>query len=195
MVDHEQTSPVVPLQMVDDGRPPRGRMEHFVEGNRLLIHIPPCAGWPSWCLGLSAGLLTAIALVAAWGFLPQARGVAQLLFLAFAAAVFAAGAISHLLTWLGNRFGHTYVLVESGRLVIRRELLGRTRSREFALDAASRAELVTAYRGKLGIRNIEAVAMTGLGRRSRFGVFLSRAEKLWLVERINRHLDHRVSAV
>jgi len=47
--------------------------------------------------------------------------------------------------WLRGRFGKICVVISSDRLVARFELFGRQRSREFVLDATSRAGLVADF--------------------------------------------------
>ena len=74
-----------------------------------------------------------------------------------------------------------------GVLVIKTELFGREKFKEFPLDEGSLATLVVAC-----LQNdvpVYAVAVNGTKRKAKFGTFLSQDEKDWLVDRINRHLD------
>jgi hypothetical protein len=94
--------------------------------------------------------------------------------------------------WLRGRFGKTYVLIEPGRLIRKSELFGREKMREYCLDEYSRASLVADFHKggddhSLG-DPVYHVHVTTTDRPAKFGTFLSREEKEWIVARINRHL-------
>ncbi|MBN2473554.1 MAG: hypothetical protein JXB62_03020 [Pirellulales bacterium] len=91
--------------------------------------------------------------------------------------------------WYRGRFGKTYVLVESDRLVTKFELFGREKYREYGLAPDSRARLVESYRSNN--RPVFAVAVSTTAKQAKFGTFLSRKEKDWIIKRINRHLAAR----
>ena len=80
----------------------------------------------------------------------------------------------------------TCVLVEPERLVVKFELFGREKFREYVLDEESKAKLVERFRQNN--RPVHAVAVTTRDDDAKFGTFLSREQKDWIVERINRHL-------
>jgi len=100
--------------------------------------------------------------------------------------------------WLRGRFGTTQVSVERGRLVTDFTLFGRTRTKEYRLDVDSVAHLVADFHagGTNDHRGdpVYHVQVETAGRPAKFGTFLSREEKDWIVAQINRHLRQRENA-
>lgn len=88
--------------------------------------------------------------------------------------------------WLKLRFERTLMLLEPGRIVTQKVLLGRRQLKEVELGSQHRAELVEAYRQN----NVPvySVKVEGSSSAVTFGAALANDEKDWLVETINRFL-------
>ena len=103
-------------------------------------------------------------------------------------SLFWAVGLGMLYFWYRGRYGKIYVLVERDRLVVRFVLGKREKIKEYVLNENSRADLVESY--KQNERPVYAVAVSTAARAAKFGTFLAQEEKVWIVERINRHLQN-----
>jgi hypothetical protein len=105
----------------------------------------------------------------------------------------AAGAYLALL----GKLRKTSVMIEPHRLLIVREILGRKRCREYALDSGSRATLVrnslladkVLPKRLYGSDATFSILVTSAKRAARFGRFLNEWDRDWIVEQLNRHLE------
>jgi hypothetical protein len=168
-----------------DDNPPDDRVECRLVGDQLVIYISP---GPSK-RGRKLFFFGAVWLIFTGGFTVSAifsdnqyNLLASILIL----GVFWAFGLGMLYIWFRARFGKTYVLVERDRLVIKFELLGREKFREYTLDEESEAELVVSYEDNR--HPVYAVSVCTTTRDAKFGTFLSDETKEWLVARIDRHL-------
>lgn len=182
--------------------PPGSQVQCRLIGEQLGLYIPPCSGrsvpfplkyivgrFPLVYLGGVAFFTVAAVFLAFkdgeyWPFIPLG------LMWPIGLGLF--------YLWLSGRFGKTHVLIEPGRLVTKFELFGRQKLREYFLDENSCASLVADYyvggeTGDLGSSRgdpVHHVHVTTTRRPAKFGSYLSREEKDWIVARINRHLGH-----
>ena len=93
--------------------------------------------------------------------------------------------------WLRMRFTRILLSVEPEQLSIQRSLLGRKKLTVSALTENSYAELVTSY--EENDVPVYCVCVHTSGGDQKFGTALSRAEKEWIVETINRALGYSLA--
>jgi hypothetical protein len=167
--------------------PPGRRLRSRVVDGQLVIYIGPGSskavrsmGCFAVCwLGFTGAMTAFVAGVGGFREMPVFFSVPFF-------AVFWAVGLGMFYASCRGRFGKTYVLLERDRLVIKSELFGRERFRQYVLNQSSRAELVESYRDN--DRPVYAVGVSTAGKRAKFATFLSPEEKAWIVDHINRHL-------
>ena len=166
---------------------PSERIECRVADGQLMIYIGPGSGKEVRSMGCFAvAWLGIVGTITGVMLLGGAAKEAPLLLLIPFAGIFWAVGLGLLYFAVRGRFGKQYLLVEPDRLVNKFELFGREKYKEFVLDVNSRASLVESFRSNN--RPVYAVSVSGRDRPAKFGTFLPRKEKDWIVERINRHL-------
>ena len=89
--------------------------------------------------------------------------------------------------WFAARFAWTLVSVEPDRLLLRIELLGLSRQKQYRLTCYSKAKLVAAFALNRDIVDCVSIAADASAY-PRFGAFLAPEEKAWIVARVNHHL-------
>jgi DNA-directed RNA polymerase subunit RPC12/RpoP len=182
--------PDVDVAALEPESPPGTRIDCRVADRQLVIYLKPgssravrgigcfAAAWLGF-IGLFSGIILSAGDFAGPGW------TGGLMLVGFLGIFWAVG-LGMLYFWLRGRFGKSYILVEPERLVLKTELFGREKFREYVLDPQSRAALAESYRQNE--QPVYKVAVTTAGKTASFGTFLSDEEKNWLVERINRHL-------
>jgi len=166
--------------------PPGKRIDCRIAGEQLVIYIAPGSSKANrgiGCFGVFwTGFMVVFTIPVVFAGGIQEAGFFLVPFL----GLFWAIGLGMLYFWFRGRFGKTYVLVQRDRLVIKFELLGREKYREYLLNRDSLARLETAY--EENDRPVYCIAIATSGRTAKFGTFLSQPGKEWLVERINKHL-------
>ncbi len=166
---------------------PSERITCRVADDQLMIYIGPGSGKEVRSIGCFAvfwlGMVVTMTVAMVVG---GAAADAPLLMLIPFGGIFWAVGLLMLYFFVRGRFGKQYLLVDPDRFVVKFELFGREKYKEFTLDANSRASLVETYRSNN--RPVYAVSVSGRGRPAKFGTFFPRAEKDWIIKRINRHL-------
>jgi len=177
----------------DPENPPGTRVQYRKVGDQLVFFIPPGASKTNRSIGCFGVMWTAITggvtiPIIVGGGIDAGDACFVIPFL----GIFWAIGLVFLYFWFRGRFGKTYVLLERDRLVVKFELLGREKFRNFYLDGESRARLDTSY--SENDRPVFHVAVSTSDKDATFGTFLTREEKRWIVYRINRQLDENRSA-
>ncbi len=170
-----------------DDPPPSHRMEGWVEGRRLVIHIR--AGSNRVVLAL---LGCVVCVAGTLGFMTY-LGVAGKLDggaldpLGYAVFAVLWGLVARLAgSLVCARFEATSVLVEPEHLVVEKRLFGFRRQKTYRLGLASRATFTPICR--IWRNTIYAIRIGGHGKHARIGPWLLDREKRWLVQQINGHL-------
>ena len=107
-------------------------------------------------------------------------------------SVFWAAGLGMFYGWLRMRFTRVLLSVESERLSIQRSLFGRKQLTVAELSQESYAELVTSY--EQNDVPVYCVCIHTAEGNEKFGTALSRPEKEWIVETINRALGYSSSS-
>ena len=174
--------------------PPAGSRIQIIEAdeNRQVIFIPE-GGKRSKSIGLFALIWNSIiGIVSAGIFLAGGGKELPVLFVIPFLGLFWLVGLGMLFWWLKMRFTRTTLLLEAERIVIQRIFLGRKSITETSLKPDSHATLLVAY--EEDNVPVYTVAIEGTDRTAKFGTRLSREEKNWFIENLNRFLNVSPSA-
>jgi len=177
-------------EAVERYAPPGDRIDCKVDGDRLTLAIRPAAsaasfgfGWIViiWLAVMTMATLLSPVEVAEPFEIEVGIGGCIALVVGWAGGLWLAG------YWIAARLAWTLVSVEPHWLVLRFELLGFSRQKEYRLTCYSKAKLVAACGLNEEIVDCVTIAADA-SPYPRFGVFLSPEEKAWIVARVNHHL-------
>jgi len=152
-------------------RPGPGQATFFIPSRRNGAMLLFAAAWNGFML------IFTVAVVASGGSLGG-----QFFLAAFLAAFWAVG-IGFLVAALFSVFGKTLVHVGSGQLAMKRELFGLGRLHRYYLEPGATAGLAVAY--EQNDKPVYACSVSTSTKTVKFGSFLTKDEKAWLVEVIN----------
>lgn len=170
---------------VDDS-PPSERLDDWLDGERLVIHVLRGSNGIVRALGgalvIIVGVLSFFTWNSIWG--NGDDSITAMIMLGFVWVMVGPVAAA----WVFARFGSTSVMLEPTRLVIEQRLFGTCRQREYRLTLRAKASLVASNRlwGDL----VYGVRINAMGEQPSFAIWLLPGEKRWIIRRINRHLRH-----
>jgi hypothetical protein len=178
--------------------PPGGKLQIVDQSDSRLVLSVPAGGKKARGIGCFAVLWLAITIPISLVFLsvddanweggkaPPFWGM-----VAFFGLFYAVG-FGMLYAWIRMRFMEVLVAVEPGRLTIQRTLLGRKKLKRCELADDAHAELVESYRSNEV--PVYTVRINTLDGDEKFATSLSREEKQWIANTINRFLGHEPGA-
>ncbi|MBI1313997.1 hypothetical protein GC176_22100 [bacterium] len=179
--------------------PPGGKLQIVDQSDSRVVISIPAGGKKARGIGCFAVLWLAITIPISLVFLlvddadweggqaPPFWGM-----VAFFGLFYAVG-FGMLYAWIRMRFTEVLVAVEPGRLTIQRTLFSRKKLKRRELADDARAELAVAYTSNdVPVYNVSVGTTDG---DEKFGTALSRDEKQWIVDTINRFLGHETSTL
>ena len=169
-----------------DDDPPSERLEDYLDGDRLVIHVHRGCNGLVRALGgavlIMVGVLGYLTWDSLWG--GGDNYLHDMLMLGFGWMLVAPVVVA----WFFARFGSTSVMFEPMRVVVQQRLFGTRRQREYRVGLRTRASLVASHR--LWGDAVYGVRISAVGDQPVIAVWLLPGEKRWIARRINRHLRH-----
>ncbi len=178
--------------------PPGGKLQLIEDSeSRLVISIPP-GGKKARGIGCFAVLWLAITIPLSILFFSvpaenwEGGDAPPTIFLLLFFGLFYAVGFGMLFVWIRMRFMEVLLAVEPGRLTIQRTLLGRKKLKRCDLTKDSQAELVVSYTSNDD--PVYTVRINTADGDEKFATALSRDEKQWIADTVNRFLGHEISS-
>jgi len=174
--------------------PPGGKLQIVDQSDSRLVISVPAGGKKARGIGCFAVLWLAITIPVSLVFLLvddanwEGGQAPPLWGMVLFFGLFYAVGFGMLYAWIRMRFMEVLVAIEPGRLTIQRSLLGRKKLERCELADDARAELVEAYSSN--DVPVYTVKINTLDGDEKFGTALSREEKQWIADTINRFLGH-----
>jgi hypothetical protein len=178
--------------------PPGGKLQIVDQNDSRLVISVPAGGKKARGIGCFAVAWLAITIPISLVFLliddadwEGGKAPPLLAMVAFFSLFYAVG-FGMLYAWIRMRFMQVLVAVEPGRLTIQRSLFGRKKLKRCELPDDAHAELVESYRSnEVPVYTVKINTLEG---DETFATALSRDEKQWIADTINRFLGYEVSA-
>ena len=178
--------------------PPGGKLQIVDQSDSRLVISVPAGGGKARGIGCFAALWLAITIPISLVFLSvdnanwEGGKAPPTIFMVLFFGVFYAVGFGMLYAWIRMRFMQVLVAVEPGRLTIQRALLGRKKLKRCELADDAHAELVESYRSNEV--PVYTVRINTLEGDEKFATSLSREEKQWIANTINRFLGYGESS-
>ena len=178
--------------------PPGGKLQIVDQSDSRLVISIPAGGKKARGIGCFAVLWLAITIPISLVFLSvddanwEGGKAPPTIFMLLFFGVFYAVGFGMLYAWVRMRFMQVLVAIEPGRLTIQRTLLGRKKLKRCDLNKDSCAQLVESYSSNdVPVYTVKINTADG---DEKFATALSRDEKQWIADTVNRFLGHDVTA-
>lgn len=177
--------------------PPGGKLQIVDQSDSRLVISVPGGGKKARGMGLFAAVWLTITTVLSAVFFSvpddawDGGEAPPLYFLVPFFSIFYAVGFGMLYVWMRMRFMEVLLAVEPGRLTIQRTLFGRKKLKRCDLTEDSRAKLVVSYTSNdVPVYTVKIDTADG---DEKFATALSRDEKQWIADTVNRFLGHEAS--